>query len=267
MTSLRHSMNLKNGGVISLVGAGGKTALMFHLARELSRQGAAVLSTTTTKIYIPNRKQASIVMISESARALAMEAREILKRNPHISAGRRLIPFQNKLKGFSPETIDAIWQSGVFRWIIVEADGAAGKPVKAPAEHEPVIAPSTKWIIGIVSLKAVGKPLTERWAFRPQLVSEITGLDIGASITESAIAEVLTSATGIMKGFPAQAKRFAFLNQAESQEGLAAGRRIAKIINSHKTAGLTGVFIGQTLYEPIVTEYYPADSRVQGGLK
>jgi probable selenium-dependent hydroxylase accessory protein YqeC len=267
MTSLRHSMNLKNGGVISLVGAGGKTALMFRLARELSRQGAAVLSTTTTKIYTPNRKQSSIVMIAESARALAIEARKILKRNPHISAGRRLIPFQNKLKGFPPETIDAIWQSGVFRWIVVEADGAAGKPVKAPAEHEPVIAPSTKWIIGIVSLKALGKPLTERWAFRPQLVSNITGLDLGASITESAIAEVLTSATGMMKGFPAQAKRFAFLNQAESQERLAAGRRIAKLINSHKTAGLAGVFIGQTLYEPIVTEYYPADSRVQGGLK
>jgi probable selenium-dependent hydroxylase accessory protein YqeC len=98
-------------------------------------------------------------------------------------------------------------------------------------------------------------------------VSKITGLELGASITESAIAEVLTSTTGIMKGFPAQAKRFAFLNQAESQERLAAGRRIAKIINSHKTAGLAGVFIGQTLYEPFVTEYYPADSRVQSGLK
>ena len=259
MPSLRYSLNLRNGGVISLVGAGGKTSLMFRLARELSAQGATVLSTTTTKIYTPNRRQSSIVMISESAGALTIKAKEMLRRHPHISAGRRLIHFQHKLKGFSPEAIDAIWRSGVFRWIIVEADGAAGKPFKAPAGHEPVIPQSTKWVIGLVGLKALGKALTERWAFRPQLVSKISGLAPGALITESAIAEVLTNPNGIMKGFPEQAKRFAFLNQAESQERLAAGRRIARMINSHKTAGLAGVLIGQTLYEPFVKEYYPAD--------
>ena len=259
MTSLRHSLKLKKGGVISLVGAGGKTALMFRLARELSRQGAAVLSTTTTKIYMPNRKQSSIVMISDSAGDFAIEAREILKRNPHISAGSRLIPLRNKLKGFAPESIDMIWRSGVFRWIVVEADGAAGKPVKAPAVQEPFIPKSTNWFFVIIVLEAVGQPLTERWAFRPQLVSKITGLPLGAVITESAIAEVLVNVSGLMKGFPAHAKRFAFLNQAESQERLEAGRRIAKMINSHKTAGFAGVLIGQTLYEPFVREYYPAD--------
>lgn len=258
MTSLRHSLNLNKGGVISLVGAGGKTSLMFRLARELSREGVAVLSTTTTKIYTPNRKQSSVVIISGSASNLATEARGILGRYPHITAGSRLIPFQNKLKGFPPETIDAIWQSDVFRWIVVEADGAAGKFLKAPAAHEPVIPQCTKWVIGIVSLAAVGKPLTEKWVFRPQLVSKITGLAPGALITESAIAKVLTSANGIMKGFPAQAKRFAFLNQAESHERLEAGRRIAKMICSHKTAGFSGVLIGQTLFEPLVKAYYSA---------
>ena len=259
MASLRHSLKLRNGGVISLVGAGGKTSLMFCLARELSGQGAAVLSTTTTKIYTPNRRQSSVVMISESTKALVIRAEEILKRHSHISAGRRLIPFHNKLKGFPPEAIDDIWRSGVFRWIIVEADGAAKRPLKAPADHEPVIPQSSKWVIGVVGLKAVGKALTERWAFRPQLVSKITGLAPGATITESAIAEVLTNDDGIMKGSPAQAKRFAFLNQAESEARLAVGRRIARKINSRKTAGLTGVLIGQTLYEPFVREYYAAD--------
>lgn len=258
MASLRHILNLKKGGVISIVGAGGKTSLMFRLARELSRQGAPVLSTTTTKIYMPNRKQSSIVMVSKSAGALAVEAKEILKHNPHISAGSRLIPFQNKLKGFRPETIDEIWRSGAFRWIVVEADGAAGKPLKAPAAHEPVIPQCTKWVIGIVSLAAVGKPLTEKWAFRPQLVSKITGLAPGALITESAIAKVLTSANGIMKSFPTQAKRFAFLNQAESHGRLETGRRIAEMICSHKTAGFSGVLIGQTLFEPLVKAYYSA---------
>ena len=50
MTSLRHSLNLNGGGVISIVGAGGKTALMFRMARELAGGGDRVLTTTTTKI-------------------------------------------------------------------------------------------------------------------------------------------------------------------------------------------------------------------------
>ena len=253
---MRHSLNLKNGGVVSLVGAGGKTSLMFRLARELAGRGASVLSTTTTKIYMPNRKQSSIVMICKSASTLAGQVRSIIKRHPHISAGSRLIPFQNKLKGFSPEVIDALWHSGIFRWILVEADGAAGRPLKAPAAHEPVIPQCTKWVIGIVGLAAVGKPLTERWAFRPQRVSQITGLAPGEPINESAISNLFVNAEGILKNVPAHALRFAFLNQADSLERLATGRRIAKRIESNKDTGITGVLIGQTLYEPPVSACY-----------
>jgi len=249
-------MNLKNGGVISLVGAGGKTALMYHLARELSQKGDAVLTTTTTKIYVPNRKQSSIVMVSESAGAMAIEAKALLRQSLHISAGRRLIPFRNKLQGFTPQAIDSIWQSGIFRWIVVEADGAAGRPVKAPAPHEPVIPQSTRWVIGVVGLMAVGRPLTERWAFRPQLVSMITGLGPGEIINESAIGSLFVKAGGILKNIPAHSLRYVFLNQADTSERLATGRRIGKIIDSHKDTGITGVLIGQTLYEPPVSACY-----------
>ena len=259
MTSLRYSLGLKNGGVISLVGAGGKTALMYRLARELSGPGAAVLTTTTTKIYTPSRKQSSSVLISGSAGNIAMQSRAILRRMPHITAGSRLIHLQRKLKGFSPEKIDVLWQFGIFRWIIVEADGAAGRALKAPALHEPVIPKCTQWAIGICSLEAVGKPLSENWVFRPQQVSKITGLALGKPINESAIADVFLSPDGVLKNAPASAKRFAFLNQADSQERLEAGKKIAHILFSHKEAGFTGVVIGQTLYEPPVKAYYSKD--------
>jgi len=257
MTSLRYSLNLKNGGVISLVGAGGKTSLMFRLARELSGQGDPVLTTTTTKIYMPNRKQSSIVIISNAASTLATEAGAILKRNLHISAGSRLIPFQNKLKGFRPEAIDALWQSGIFRWILVEADGAAGRPVKAPAAHEPVIPQCTKWVIGIVGLKAVGKPLTERWVFRPQRVSQITGLAEGSILNESSIAHLLMDEDGIFKGAPAGATQLVFLNQADCQDRLENGRNILQRLIRKKKQGFERIIIGQTIFEPMVKEYYP----------
>ena len=257
MTSLKHSMRLKKGGVISLVGAGGKTTLMFRLARELSRQGAAVLTTTTTKIYRPTRKQSPVVIVAESANTVLKQARTVLKHHRHISAGSRILHFQDKLKGFPPEVIDQLWQSGIFRWIIVEADGAAGRPLKAPAVHEPVIPKCAKWVLGIVGLEALGKPLIARWVFRPQLVSQVTGLAEGSILNESAIAGLLMDQNGILKNAPTWATRMVFLNQADSQGRLESGRKIAQILIRRKKSGIARILIGQMLYEPTVKDYYP----------
>jgi probable selenium-dependent hydroxylase accessory protein YqeC len=256
MTSLRYSLNLNKGGVISIVGAGGKTALMFRLAQELAARGERVLTTTTTKIRMPRRRQSSLVMVCDSAEALLRRAGAVLKRAPHITAGRRIDHFQHKLLGFHPRTIDRIWKSRVFRWIIVEADGAAGKPLKAPAGHEPVIPGSTRLMIGTVGLTVVGKPLNPKWVFRPKLVSALTGLAPDAAISASAVAELCLNENGLMKNAPEQALRFIFLNQADSQKCLTAGKQIARLVTKRAQTGFKGVLIGQTLYEPTVTECF-----------
>ncbi|MCF8109113.1 MAG: hypothetical protein K9J81_08985, partial [Desulfohalobiaceae bacterium] len=43
----------ERSGIISLVGAGGKTSLMFQLAREIAARKQRVLTTTTTRIFSP----------------------------------------------------------------------------------------------------------------------------------------------------------------------------------------------------------------------
>jgi probable selenium-dependent hydroxylase accessory protein YqeC len=256
MTSLRYSLGLKKGGVISLVGAGGKTALMFCLARELAAGGDRVLTTTTTNIRLPTRRQSRLVMISDSVEHFLQRAGGVAKRIPHVTAARRVVHFQHKLKGFSPGAIDRIWHSGVFRWIIVEADGAAGKPLKAPAAHEPAIPDTTHWLIATVGLSAVGKPLNAQWVFRPYLVSALTGLALEDQISTSAIAKMCLDHNGMLKNAPEGAKRFIFLNQADLPGCLAAGRQIAQLLTTYARKSLKGVLIGRTLYEPIVDKYY-----------
>jgi probable selenium-dependent hydroxylase accessory protein YqeC len=256
MTSLRYSLGLKRGGVISLVGAGGKTALMFRLARELAAGGDRVLTTTTTKIRLPTRRQSTLVMVSDSVEHFLQRAGRVSKRLPHVTAAQRFVHFHHKLKGFSPGAIDRIWQSGFFRWIIVEADGAAGKPLKAPAAHEPVIPDSSHWLIATVGLSAVGKPLNAQWVFRPQLVSALTGLSANSAVSASAVAKMCLDHDGMLKNAPRQAKRFIFLNQADLPGCLAAGKQIAQLLITYARASLNGVLIGQTLCEPIVEKYY-----------
>ena len=43
----------KKARTISVVGAGGKTTLIYRLAEELKEKGLRVLITTTTKMYVP----------------------------------------------------------------------------------------------------------------------------------------------------------------------------------------------------------------------
>ena len=256
MTSLRHSLGLQNGGVISLVGGGGKTALMFRLARELATRGDRVLTTTSTKIHMPVRGQTPLVRVSDSVERFLKQAGTVLKRYSHMTAGRRILHFQNKLIGFSAADIDRIWRSNIFNWVIVEADGAAGKPLKAPAAHEPEVPVTTQWLIGVIGLSVVGKPLNAKWVFRPQLVSALTGLAADSDITAAAVAELCLNEAGIMKSAPKRARKFIFLNQAESNRRFRKGEQIARELVAHGKNRINGVLVGQTIFEPMVKKYY-----------
>ena len=260
MTSLREGLMLEGGGVVSLVGGGGKTSLMFKLARELSMAGDTVLTTTTTKIFEPTPDQTGRVILSGSVPAVLERADELLDRHLHITAAVGLLPESGKLRGFGPEIIGEFWNSGLFKWIIVEADGAAGKPLKAPAAHEPVIPACTGRLVGVVGLNAVGQPLNDRLVFRSDQFSRLTGLRAGSDITEAAIADVFTCENGLFKGFYPQVMRIAFLNQADVKGNLAAGRRVVRILSQRRNVDLNRVVIGQIIFEPPVLESYDLDS-------
>jgi probable selenium-dependent hydroxylase accessory protein YqeC len=184
MVSLREGLMLEGGGVVSLVGGGGKTSLMFKLARELSMAGDTVLTTTTTKIFEPSRDQAACVILSGSVPDILDRADELLDEHLHLTAAVGKLPESGKLCGFQPEIIGELWNAGLFQWIIVEADGAAGKPLKAPADHEPVIPACTTRLVGMLGLNGVGQPLTERLVFRHEHFARLTGLRLGSNVSD-----------------------------------------------------------------------------------
>jgi len=257
MVTLREALYLEKGGVVSFVGAGGKTSLMFRIARELSSAGETVLTTTTTKIMMPSEDQSPHVILSDSFEEVLDKARPLIKNNLHISAAsQRTDSTLGKITGFEPEVIDEIRKSGVFRWILVEADGASRRPLKAPAFYEPVIPSSSGWIVGIIGLKGIGKPLEERWVFRHKLFAEITGLKPKELVTEESVAAALIDKNGIMKGCPSHTKKIVFLNMADNQKLVESGRRIADILCKTGVAGLKRVVIGRALHEPSVVEYH-----------
>jgi probable selenium-dependent hydroxylase accessory protein YqeC len=256
MVSLREGLMLGDRGVVSLVGAGGKTSLMFKLAHELAAAGEPVLTTTTTKIYEPLPEQSINLIICGSVSRMLEQAQATLKNHCHITAAFEKLPDQRKLRGFAPEFVQAIWNSHLFRWVLVEADGAAGRPLKAPAGHEPVIPACTSQLVGVVGLNGSGQPLNDQWVFRPERFIRLAGLAHGSKVSAAAIAAVLVHEKGVFKNAPAAAARIAFCNQADVPRNLTAGRHIARALLEKRKTGLNRVVIGQALFDPPVIEVY-----------
>ncbi len=198
-------------GLVSLVGSGGKTSTMFCLARMLKEQGQKILTTTTTKIYFPNKNDSFFVYCTPDPIGWLIANHEITNEHRHITLGRNVLP-ESKIQGYDPQVISAIYERRLFDWIFVEADGAAGRPLKAPADHEPVIPNSSGTVVTVVGMCGVGKPLASEWVFRPERFAIQAGIADHQDISPEHLARVLLHPQGPVKFSPAGCLNVLFLN-------------------------------------------------------
>ncbi len=219
---LWRALGLLPNEVLSLVGGGGKTSLAGVLLRELP-PGRRAIFTTTTRVW-PDPALPQVLVEEDPGweetlgRALAAEGRALL------AAGRRT---DGKLAGVSPDLVGRLKQARVADLIAVEADGSAGRPLKAPAEHEPVVPPDTDVLLAVVGLQALGKPVIARYVHRPEVAA---GLLAGgeARLTEEGIARILLHPRGVTKGRPATARLAVAINQVDSPVDLDAAAGLAR---------------------------------------
>ncbi len=254
MPTLRESLKLDRPGVISLVGAGGKTTLMFMLAHELAQAGETVLTTTTTKIFSPEAHESPARIVSPSPREVLANAAGLLGRHRHLTAAAREIPDAGKLAGFTPEAIAEIQRGALFDWILVEADGSARRSLKMPGAHEPVIPAVTRSVVIVAGLDVLGKPLNDRWVFRSRLYGQVTGLALGTPLSEDSVVAAVLAERGLARGAPAGAERIVFLNKADRPEVFDAGRRIAALLVEPHPNRPARVLIGRAAHDPPVLE-------------
>lgn len=247
---------LTSRGVLSFVGGGGKTSLMFHLARLLAGEGRKVLTTTTTKIFFPSAAESETVLVDNDPSVILRQAAAALERGNHVTAAARVIDV-GKLKGFAPEVMQIFADSGHFDWILVEADGSARRPLKAPDDHEPVIPANSNIVIAVAGLEVLGSPLTEALVFRAALAGARMGLAEREPITEVALARLIAHPLGSFKGTPRSAARFLFLNKADSPARCEAASRIAALLKQAPHPVAEALLVGQALASIAVHSVYP----------
>src|SRR5260370_12665747 len=92
-------------------------------------------------------------------------------------------------------------QSGASA-VIVEADGARHRMIKAPAEHEPVIPTHTNIALLMMSAGAINRPLSAEVPHRPERVASVVDMNLGEILTPLRIARLVTSDQGALNHIP-----------------------------------------------------------------
>lgn len=194
--------------MIAITG-GGKTSLMFALAGLLGKEGRAV-ATTTAKIAVP-AGELFVGGLGEAAeRIAAMPRRGVMA----AAAERR----GAKLYGFPAAGLCSLLKKGVADWIIVEADGSRGLPLKAYEEWEPPVPELATLHLVIVGAEAFLEPLSGELAFRAELLEQRYGASCGEKIPARRLALILSDEKGYLKNSPPQARRVLLINKADLME-------------------------------------------------
>ncbi|MDO8692138.1 MAG: selenium cofactor biosynthesis protein YqeC [Dehalococcoidia bacterium] len=241
--SLMESFGLAGGEVISLVGAGGKTTLMYALAKEMARDGRLAVTTTTTKILAPSAEESDLLFLDEEENLLYRVAACRGHRRV-VTAVRRSLG-SGKLEGVSSEFVDQLSLLGGFSGIIVEADGAARCSLKAPNATEPVIPESTTVVIAVSGMEKLGCPLDYDHVFRAEIAADLLGIPLGSVMGPEEIAKLITHPRGIAKGTPSHARIVPLLNQVDLDGDLRGARLTAQAILSAGHPQIDRVVVGE----------------------
>ncbi|MFW6434929.1 MAG: selenium cofactor biosynthesis protein YqeC, partial [Halovenus sp.] len=204
-------------GPICVVGAGGKTTMMFALAHRSER----AVVTATVNIPIFDREVSRIDVTTDPVGTLDTGVDSFPLGLVPDRAGK------NRYRGYDPGTVDSIAANHDGQ-LLVKADGARMREFKAPGENEPRIPDSAAVVVPVVSVHAVGKPLTGHWVHRPERIAAITGSEIGDEITADTVATVLTADEGGLKGVPSEATVIPLLTKVDTSAHERTARAIAE---------------------------------------
>lgn len=231
-------LNIDNPQVISFVGGGGKTTSIKTLAKELANQGSKVLITTTTMIFDSMKNQGNDFFLKDIPRDF--------KANEGTITILGEATRDDKLVGCSVEKIDEIKNRNLFDFILIEADGAKRKPIKAPEAHEPVICNSTSITIGLIGIDAIGLEINQANVHRAERLEQILDVNQGHIIDYNDLVNLALHAKGIFKS--SKGKKILLVNKIRSNKDIEIGRQIRDKLKGRDIKIVIGDIINKLYY-------------------
>ncbi|MGB1251903.1 MAG: selenium cofactor biosynthesis protein YqeC [Candidatus Promineifilaceae bacterium] len=216
--TLIEAFDIRAGDLISIVGGGGKSSLLFGIERAWLGN---VVVTMTTRIF------AAQVTRARASLTLA----DVNQLGEKLATHRSCLVIGetegDKAKGVSAEIPHQLLTRPDVDIVAVEADGSRMRPVKAPAAHEPVIASGTTLGIVVVGIDALEGSI-DTVAHRPKRVANLTQLTPNDTLTAECLTTLLTDPRGGLKSMPDQARIAICINKVDSAERQRQATAVAK---------------------------------------
>jgi molybdenum cofactor cytidylyltransferase len=251
---LSRALRLKDTPILAFTGSGGKTTALFHLARELSNGSAGqkeanpVLVTSTTHLGLWQTPLADQHIIARGVE-------DLIGRDLH---GVTLVTGEIEGDRTRPvNDIVLIWLREIARErkiaLLIEADGAKQKPLKAPASHEPPTPDFVNTVVVVAGLLGLGRSLSESDVHRAEIFSRLAQKETGSTVLPADIVKVLTHPLGGLKNIPPTARCITMLNQADTDELRSVGGRMTgTLLDAYDSVLLTTFLPFQVqTFEPI----------------
>ena len=195
-------------GITAVIGGGGKTTLTHVLARELAPQGKVIV-TTSTKIW-PPQEISYLLEPTESEITAALEKENVICVGKAHETGKLTAcsqPFARLAQ--------------LCDYLLVEADGSAGLPLKAHGENEPQIPIESNQTILVLGIWGIGQSIASA-AHRPAIYAALAEAAQKDTVTPEMAAKVISAETLHTR---------VFINGVEDEEKEHAARAIAAQLN------------------------------------
>ena len=203
------SIPVEKKHVVSVCGSGGKTSLINFLSVEAAACGVRACCMTTTRFMRPD-SEAMPVFYGFSPD----DYEEAWRQGKVVVAGVK--GYDYGIRKPVDEAYD--WLMRQADAIYIEADGAKMKPLKFPAEWEPVIPHETDHLIVVGGLTALGQPLADV-CHRMDAAIEALGIEEDV-VDEKMFARILHAGYG-------KYNPIVVLNQADTPALAAKGETVA----------------------------------------
>lgn len=212
----------EKGHVVSLVGGGGKTTILYRLAEHCASKGYRTLISTTTHMQQPEEK---LWVHDPAVLEMHWEKQKVAVIGEACEGGKIRQPDAAVLEACMGEADIAL----------IEADGAKGMPCKVPARWEPVILPQSDIVIGVMGLDAVGRPI-EDVCFRLKETMELLKAERRHCLTPEDAACILSSERGTRKN-AGDREYYVVLNKCDDMERFRTGAQVLELL---KERGISG---------------------------
>lgn len=249
---LRDALRVSPGQALAFVGAGGKSSAMQCLARELAGELPVVL-TCTTRLGIEQSGLVQAHFATGSGEGIPHLRALLDARIPVLITGP-LEAQQKKWMGIGGVVMDELREAvaGAAGVLLVEADGARGRSLKAPAAHEPIIPSFVNAVVPMAGLDAVGARLDSALVHRPERVAALLGHDQNARLEAEDVARLFRHPEGGMKGVPPGCEVRALLNKADDERLTRLGVQVAE--GAMRSSALRSAVVASLLDEDPVRQ-------------